>query len=177
MSSLKRNLSDDDDDDHLSDDSPDKKKRQKSFESINSELKREFSAPSFKREYNASNLSDDEDTAPAAVKPKIEPKVPKAAPAPTTSKFDPMKMLVWHFIDKYLWVLFIDYVLKSKMGYKEGQGLGKNSQGITKPITESDQKGKQGLGFSTGKESEKVESWDFDKDPVRNWKIVPLVAL
>ena len=90
MSSLKRNLSDDDEDDHLSDDSPDKKKRQKSFETIRNELKREFSG-STKTSHTGSNLSDDEDTAPKMKKEA------KEAPVPTTSKFDPMKMLVMRF--------------------------------------------------------------------------------
>lgn len=83
MSSLKRNLSDDDDDDHYRSESSNNKKRQNSFEPSGSHLKRKFTDSA-----KSSNLSDEEDT------PVKSEKAPKEAPAPTTSKFDPLKMLV-----------------------------------------------------------------------------------
>jgi hypothetical protein len=51
-----------------------------------------------------------------------------------------------------------------KQGYKEGKGLGKNEQGIVKPIEESNQKGKRGIGFE--KKVEKTEEWDFTQEEV-----------
>lgn len=57
------------------------------------------------------------------------------------------------------------------MGYEPGKGLGKNNQGISKPIEESDQKGKQGLGFSSNRGFEKrTETWNFENDPVKHYK-------
>jgi hypothetical protein len=51
------------------------------------------------------------------------------------------------------------------MGYKDGQGIGMKP-GIAKPIEESAQKGKLGLGFKVKNFEEKVESWDFENDEV-----------
>lgn len=54
---------------------------------------------------------------------------------------------------------------KRKMGYQEGKGLGKEGQGIVKPIEESNQQGKRGLGFAV-KNFDKRMEWDFENDPV-----------
>jgi hypothetical protein len=51
------------------------------------------------------------------------------------------------------------------MGYKDGQGIGMKP-GIAKPIEESAQKGKLGLGFKVKNFEEKAESWDFENDEV-----------
>ena len=51
------------------------------------------------------------------------------------------------------------------MGYQEGKGLGKEGQGIVKPIEESNQQGKRGLGFAV-KNFDKRMEWDFENDPV-----------
>ena len=54
------------------------------------------------------------------------------------------------------------------MGHQDGKGLGRYGQGITAPINESNQKGRSGLGNEKkGDFDSKVDSWDFDKDPVR----------
>lgn len=52
------------------------------------------------------------------------------------------------------------------MGYQDGKGLGKQGQGIVKPIDESNQKGKQGLGFMNKNFDKRVDHWDADSDPV-----------
>lgn len=53
------------------------------------------------------------------------------------------------------------------MGHKTGEGLGKNNQGRVEPVGESDQKGKQGLGFRpSSKHSRVKESWNYENDPV-----------
>ena len=51
------------------------------------------------------------------------------------------------------------------MGYKDGQGIGMKP-GIVKPIEESVQKGKLGLGSKVKNFDEKVDSWDFENDEV-----------
>lgn len=58
--------------------------------------------------------------------------------------------------------------LMKKMGHQDGKGLGRYGQGITAPINESNQKGRSGLGNEKkGDFDSKVDSWDFDKDPVQ----------
>ena len=54
------------------------------------------------------------------------------------------------------------------MGHEPGKGLGKASQGIVKPIDESNQKGKRGLGFVQKNFESKCQTWDFEADPVKN---------
>ena len=50
------------------------------------------------------------------------------------------------------------------MGFKEGTGLGKNHQGMVKPIEVSKQRGRRGLGMQIkGLEAEDVE-WDSSKE-------------
>ena len=49
------------------------------------------------------------------------------------------------------------------MGYKPGQGLGRDSSGIIAPIEESLQKGRRGLGFNLdGLEKEDVK-WEEEE--------------
>ena len=44
------------------------------------------------------------------------------------------------------------------MGYKAGKGLGREDDGITKPIEDSSHKGRRGLGFSLeGLEKDEVD--------------------
>jgi hypothetical protein len=51
------------------------------------------------------------------------------------------------------------------MGYQDGRGIGVNP-GIVKPIEESNQKGKQGLGFKVKNFDKRVNYWDFEQDQV-----------
>ncbi|XP_054162326.1 cap-specific mRNA (nucleoside-2'-O-)-methyltransferase 1-like [Oppia nitens] len=59
----------------------------------------------------------------------------------------------------------IGKLLMSKMGYKEGQGLGKDSQGNVDVIQESKQKGRRGLGFAlTQIKLDPELEWNSDKE-------------
>lgn len=52
------------------------------------------------------------------------------------------------------------------MGFKVGEGLGKNRQGRVQPIEVSQQRGRRGLGMQIkGLEAEEVE-WDCNKEVV-----------
>jgi hypothetical protein len=54
------------------------------------------------------------------------------------------------------------------MGHEEGKGLGRYGQGIVAPINESIQKDRTGLGHQKkGHFDGKVESWNFNDDPVK----------
>lgn len=56
------------------------------------------------------------------------------------------------------------------MGHEEGKGLGRYGQGIVAPISESVQKDRTGLGLKKkGHFDGKVDSWDFNNDPVNNF--------
>ncbi|XP_060876031.1 cap-specific mRNA (nucleoside-2'-O-)-methyltransferase 1 isoform X2 [Metopolophium dirhodum] len=52
--------------------------------------------------------------------------------------------------------------LMKKSGYKEGEGLGKNAQGLVNPVQLPTQKGRRGLGFAS---REPRESFVLDWDP------------
>ena len=52
------------------------------------------------------------------------------------------------------------------MGYDKTRGLGLNSQGPTKLIEESKQKGHRGLGFTFKNFTDETAEWSIDNDPV-----------
>uniref|UniRef100_A0A1I7TCI5 Cap-specific mRNA (nucleoside-2'-O-)-methyltransferase 1 n=1 Tax=Caenorhabditis tropicalis TaxID=1561998 RepID=A0A1I7TCI5_9PELO len=58
--------------------------------------------------------------------------------------------------------------LMAKMGHKEGEGLGKQAHGITKPVALSSQRGRTGLGNAAGKATARDfnEVWN-DEDEVK----------
>lgn len=50
------------------------------------------------------------------------------------------------------------------MGYKSGNGLGKNEQGITKTPDITFQLGKKGFGMKLKTLEDTLEKWDFTKE-------------
>lgn len=50
------------------------------------------------------------------------------------------------------------------MGYKSGVGLGKNEQGITKPVDITFQLGKKGLGIKLKSITDITETWNFSDE-------------
>lgn len=105
-----------------------------------------------KREHDEScdeNLSDsDNDERQHNVKKKLKTQLPVPTTS-TTSSFESKTQQ-----------------MMNKMGWKPGVGLGKHNQGIVKPIEESDQKGRRGLGFEIQGFGSTDEDWDFSKDTV-----------
>lgn len=57
------------------------------------------------------------------------------------------------------------------MGYKSGQGLGKNEQGITRPVDVTFQLGKKGLGMRLKNTKDIEESWNFSDEVTRHQNI------
>ncbi|ESN99857.1 hypothetical protein HELRODRAFT_192823 [Helobdella robusta] len=64
--------------------------------------------------------------------------------------------------------------LMSKMGYKEGRGLGKHEQGISQPIEASKQKGKRGLGLNSNKKGLQPSEvqWNFDAEELGKCEVI-----
>uniref|UniRef100_A0A6P7GVC9 Cap-specific mRNA (Nucleoside-2'-O-)-methyltransferase 1-like n=1 Tax=Diabrotica virgifera virgifera TaxID=50390 RepID=A0A6P7GVC9_DIAVI len=52
------------------------------------------------------------------------------------------------------------------MGYKEGSGLGKSEQGITKIIDINYQHGKRGLGLKLKRIEDTLKTWNFSIEEV-----------
>ena len=52
------------------------------------------------------------------------------------------------------------------MGHKEGEGLGKHSQGRKQIVEASTQRGRRGLGMVVAGLEPKNLDWDFDKEKV-----------
>jgi hypothetical protein len=61
------------------------------------------------------------------------------------------------------------------MGHEQGKGLGRTGQGIVKPIDESTQQSKLGLGYKSEKttafDKSLFREWNFDTDEVKSFSI------
>ena len=55
------------------------------------------------------------------------------------------------------------------MGFIEGEGLGKQGQGITEPVKASLQKGRRGLGLQLKGFEPADVNWDFEKEKVSDY--------
>lgn len=67
----------------------------------------------------------------------------------------------------YLYKFFITSLFQAKMGFKEGEGLGKYSQGRKDIVEASNQKGRRGLGLTLQ---------GFDQELNVDWRSEPEVT-
>ena len=59
------------------------------------------------------------------------------------------------------------------MGYKQGTGLGKHSQGRVEIVEASKQRGTRGLGLTLKSFEPSDVQWDFQKEQVRRHRCIP----
>uniref|UniRef100_A0A383WHN7 G-patch domain-containing protein n=1 Tax=Tetradesmus obliquus TaxID=3088 RepID=A0A383WHN7_TETOB len=60
--------------------------------------------------------------------------------------------------------------LMEKMGYRPGQGLGREGQGIKQPLQTLHNKRKRGLGFSAGQENDEQQEEDVQQQQQQEWQ-------
>lgn len=54
-------------------------------------------------------------------------------------------------------------IVQESMGYRPGQGLGREGTGITVPITQSSQFGRRGFGYSVGELERAEVKWEEEE--------------